>query len=283
LRWLAKKKLLQPNKTQFTHPDGTTMCYSKPHIFEADLHDEVLRAKVPALSELFTSTSPQPSPLPLPPALVEAFQCLLGGETTLCTGSKGMTVKLQMNEGEGGCFPYHYDNPGPPNRRRLTCLLYLNPDWEEGHGGEMILHPFLQSPVTVAPLMNRLVVFASDRILHRVAPCHHERYAITFWIDSMGTNQEEDLTLRVGKGELSDWLGWCERLRYSPCQRILSRGIYQEEYNDSLQQCMAGAAGSCQEMIAAHQEQISKLQKNAPLYALVKRLRDTKELNESMP
>ena len=28
------------------------------------------------------------------------------------------TVKLQHNRGGGGCFPLHYDNPGPPSRAR---------------------------------------------------------------------------------------------------------------------------------------------------------------------
>eukprot|EP00961_Rhodomonas_salina_P037579 505060-Rhodomonas_salina.1 len=26
---------------------------------------------------------------------------------------------------------------GRPNRRKVTCLLYLNPEWKEGDGGEI--------------------------------------------------------------------------------------------------------------------------------------------------
>lgn len=28
----------------------------------------------------------------------------------------------------------HYDNPGPPNQRRLTCIVYLNPRYHPGKG-----------------------------------------------------------------------------------------------------------------------------------------------------
>ena len=42
---------------------------------------------------------------------------------------KGRALKVQRNGGGGACFPYHYDNPGRPNKRRLTCLIYLVPEW----------------------------------------------------------------------------------------------------------------------------------------------------------
>jgi len=99
------------------------------------------------------------------------------------------TVKLQFNEGDRACFPYHYDNPGRPNkfavitlsfhfivqrefafsvhRRKLTCLLYLNPGWQEGDGGELQLVPFLSTPVLVRPLMDRSLG-ESGYVLHSV-------------------------------------------------------------------------------------------------------------------
>ena len=113
----------------------------------------------------------------------------------------------QYNEGEGGCFPWHYDNPCRPNKRRVTCLVYLNPDWTAGDGGEIVLAPFLdravswhhivlpaaqlaqaaittghgwtqqdtvahttQLQVKITPIFDRAVFFLSDRVLHRVLP-----------------------------------------------------------------------------------------------------------------
>jgi hypothetical protein len=56
------------------------------------------------------------------------------------------------------------------DKRRLSCLLYLNPDWAVGDGGEIRLASFLQPPVTVEPLFDRLVLFFSESMLHRYAP-----------------------------------------------------------------------------------------------------------------
>ena len=75
-------------------------------------------------------------------------------------------IKLQYNKGSGGCFPYHYDNPGPPSRRQLTCIVYLNPEWKDGDGGELRLLPFLSPSDKIKPLMDRLSCFG-DMLLHR--------------------------------------------------------------------------------------------------------------------
>ena len=84
---------------------------------------------------------------------------------------------MQYNAGHGGCFPYHYDNPGPPSKRQLTCIIYLNPDWTEGDGGELVLWPFLSDSVVIAPKMNRMVIFRSDLVLHRVKPAVKGKYS----------------------------------------------------------------------------------------------------------
>ena len=39
-------------------------------------------------------------------------------------------------------------------------------------GGELVLRPFLQRPTVIAPRFDRAVLFRSDRVLHRVLPCH---------------------------------------------------------------------------------------------------------------
>ena len=41
---------------------------------------------------------------------------------------------------------------GPPSRRKLTCLVYLNTGWADGDGGELELVPWLRPPVAVPPL-----------------------------------------------------------------------------------------------------------------------------------
>jgi len=83
--------------------------------------------------------------------------------------------------GNGACFPLHYDNPGRPSKRKLTCLVYLNPDWKPGDGGELKLFPFLEEPITIEPKFDRCVIFVSDLILHRVLPCFAPRFCFTIW------------------------------------------------------------------------------------------------------
>lgn len=157
---------------------------TKPHIFESDLHDTAARAASPHFRRLFDSDALVARLNELAPAL------------QLGLGSANRTIKLQHNTG-GGAFPWHYDNPARPNKRsvgqggsslsalhglllsvqppkttnrRVTYLVYLNPDWKEGDGGEVALLPFLGKQVVVPPLFNRVVMFLSDRMLHRVLP-----------------------------------------------------------------------------------------------------------------
>ena len=62
------------------------------------------------------------------------------------------TVKLQFNQGRGGCFPMHLDTTAETSGRTLTAILYLSDGWEPRHGGELRLLPFPLAPVDVAPL-----------------------------------------------------------------------------------------------------------------------------------
>lgn len=57
----------------------------------------------------------------------------------------------------GRCQSLSQDNSGPPSKRSITCLVYLNPDWTDGDGGELVLHPFLEPDIIIAPLMRRAV------------------------------------------------------------------------------------------------------------------------------
>ena len=80
-------------------------------------------------------------------------------------------AKVQVNTGFGGAFPCHFDLPSAPDARRvLTLLLYLNPDWAEGDGGEVEILPFPFADSCLPPLNRRMVLFSSCTTLHRVRP-----------------------------------------------------------------------------------------------------------------
>ncbi|MEW6432465.1 MAG: 2OG-Fe(II) oxygenase [Myxococcota bacterium] len=80
----------------------------------------------------------------------------------------------------------HYDRhrdafPGDDNRR-VTAIVYLNPDWRPEHGGRLRL--FAPEPIDVDPVADRLVVFLSERLEHEVLVSHADRYAATAWFYS---------------------------------------------------------------------------------------------------
>lgn len=68
-------------------------------------------------------------------------------------------------------------------------LLYLSEDFQKEDGAELgaelVLQPFLQSPVTLSPLFNRGVLFLSDRILHYTLPGRpsQRRWLLTIWLE----------------------------------------------------------------------------------------------------
>ncbi len=65
--------------------------------------------------------------------------------------------------------------------RKLTLILYLNPNWKTEDGGELILYVSDSNAVTVAPKGGRLVVFESY-LEHEVLPTQNFRYSITGWL-----------------------------------------------------------------------------------------------------
>eukprot|EP00747_Dinoflagellata_sp_TGD_P195512 gnl/TRDRNA2_/TRDRNA2_64328_c0_seq1.p1 gnl/TRDRNA2_/TRDRNA2_64328_c0~~gnl/TRDRNA2_/TRDRNA2_64328_c0_seq1.p1 ORF type:complete len:377 (+),score=54.22 gnl/TRDRNA2_/TRDRNA2_64328_c0_seq1:2-1132(+) len=90
----------------------------------------------------------------------------------------------------GSCgYVRHVDNPGrdPTDRRRLTCIYYLNIGWSEQVGGVLRLH-LQDGAVDIPPTGDRFVCFWADQLEHEVLPtgqvCGHEgraRAAISVW------------------------------------------------------------------------------------------------------
>ena len=83
--------------------------------------------------------------------------------------------------GDGARYVAHYDNPNR-NGRRLTCITYLNPGWTPKDGGALRVKTKGQI-VEIAPLMDRLLLFWSDkRVPHEVMRATgKDRFAVTIW------------------------------------------------------------------------------------------------------
>ena len=48
-----------------------------------------------------------------------------------------VTMKVQVNGGDGGCFPIHFDSDPRLDGRLVTAILYLN---DEPRGGQLRLY-----------------------------------------------------------------------------------------------------------------------------------------------
>lgn len=239
--------LLKPNKVQFLLKDGATEV-TKPNVFEGDMHDAALREKLPTFADLFAHVG----------AFIEMFNetCpWLQLNNPSDTPQREITIKAQVNR--GGCFPWHYDNPSPPNKRMLTMALYLCPDWQPAAGGELVVMPFLKPQVVVPPRFNRLVLFSSDRMLHRVLPAcpSSVRRCFTVWFDSDATNPDDDVNLRA-KHLVEDSI---PRLMTTPLQRSLSRAVYDEEYRRSLAECFGRATRDGKLSMMIHNAHVAPL------------------------
>ncbi|KAG8462361.1 hypothetical protein KFE25_012181 [Diacronema lutheri] len=206
----------------------------KPGVYELDMHDAGARDVLPAFHAFWSEHVPE----------IVTRVCARVG----CAPPAGdaISVKAQRNDGRGGSFALHHDNPGPPSKRVLTLVVYLNDAWQPGHGGEIVFAPFAAPRVAVAPVFNRAVVFHSELALHGVLPARAERFCFSIWVDDPAANQPDacNLTrahLRAGAHHDGSANGLAAFFRRSPLQRSIARAVYMEEMSRDLGRCLRAA------------------------------------------
>jgi hypothetical protein len=155
----------------------------------------------------------------LPMALNHAFDVESSQQVSNPSlSNSSFNAKLAVTLPGGSTYPLHIDNPqglAVHDTRKLTCILYLNPEYQadRGDGGELRL--WLEADgenirkVDLTPEGGRMVLFWSDEIPHEVLPTAPEfvggttmdltvdnpldRYALTLWIptDDISTIHNE--------------------------------------------------------------------------------------------
>jgi len=87
-------------------------------------------------------------------------------------------------EGKGSHYVKHVDNPNRDGRC-ITCIYYLNVDWDVSESGGLLrIFPdgWADRVADIEPIFDRITFFWSDRRNpHEVQPAHRTRYAITLW------------------------------------------------------------------------------------------------------
>jgi len=84
----------------------------------------------------------------------------------------------------GAAYRRHLDQFQGDNKRQVSCVLYLNKDWQPEDGGQLRLY-LDESPepqyVDIQPEGGKLVAFLSSRFWHEVLPATRERVSLTGW------------------------------------------------------------------------------------------------------
>lgn len=83
---------------------------------------------------------------------------------------------------KGKGYLMHRDRFKNNPHRIISFVFYLNENWQQGDGGELVLYNEDKKMIeTIAPKQNRLAVFLSET-LHEVLNCNTERKSITGWL-----------------------------------------------------------------------------------------------------
>ncbi len=104
--------------------------------------------------------------------------------------NESLLVGLFEFEGHFAVYPpgtfyrRHLDRFSDHDARVLTCILYLNEDWDADDGGQLRIHSDAIAPAAqldVLPEGGTFVGFLSAEFPHEVLPARCERMAITGW------------------------------------------------------------------------------------------------------
>ena len=105
--------------------------------------------------------------------------------------NRQLFLGLQRYEGHFAVYPpgafykAHLDRPRGSLDRWITSILYLNPNWSEGDGGELKLQTEVGQRegkfLLVPPRLGTFVTFLAGDFWHEVLPSETDRLSITGW------------------------------------------------------------------------------------------------------
>lgn len=82
---------------------------------------------------------------------------------------------------KGSFYKRHLDQFSQNDSRIYSIIIYLNEDWKQGDGGELVLYRE-EGDVKIAPQMGTMVFFDSAVLSHEVLETHVPRYSLTGWL-----------------------------------------------------------------------------------------------------
>lgn len=82
----------------------------------------------------------------------------------------------------GSFYRKHLDIFRDARERKVSTILYLNPDWSPEHGGALRVYPDGEQHLDIPPLAGTFVTFLSEHLHHEVLTAHALRASITGWL-----------------------------------------------------------------------------------------------------
>lgn len=82
---------------------------------------------------------------------------------------------------EGAFYKSHIDRHRDSSARVVSAVFYLNPDWRQEQGGELLMHDDETVLFSVLPQGGTLVLFMSADMPHEVLPATRDRWSIAGW------------------------------------------------------------------------------------------------------
>lgn len=91
--------------------------------------------------------------------------------------------------GPGTFYQRHLDQHQGSDSRQITCVMYMNENWQPEHHGELRLYIADnggERTIDIPPHAGLLACFLSDVFYHEVLPTTAERYSVTGWFRRRG-------------------------------------------------------------------------------------------------
>jgi Rps23 Pro-64 3,4-dihydroxylase Tpa1-like proline 4-hydroxylase len=111
---------------------------------------------------------------------IEAFIAYLN--SSCYAGITGYEFHYSLYE-KGDFYLKHLDQFKNNPSRKYSMISYLNTDWKERDGGELLIHQ-LNNNQKISPTQGKTVFFKSDELVHEVLVTQNTRMSITGWLKS---------------------------------------------------------------------------------------------------
>ncbi|RED22412.1 SM-20-related protein [Flavobacterium cutihirudinis] len=112
--------------------------------------------------------------------IIDAFVLYLN--ESCFAGITGYEFHYSLYE-KGDFYLKHLDQFKNNSSRKYSMISYLNSNWKESDGGELMIHQN-NSQEKISPIQGKTVFFKSNELVHEVLVTQNTRMSITGWLKS---------------------------------------------------------------------------------------------------